>query len=87
MIVEFAKRTGISMEKLLGKSRRREIVEARQLYWYLLFQEGFSYQEIGELNGRVRSTIYFAVQKVEFLLQENDPVFSQMYDKVTDLRR
>lgn len=87
MITEFARLVGLKEEDILGKSRKKKFSEPRQMYWYLLYESGFSYETIGMLNERDRTTIYWSVQKISFLLKEKDAVFTEMYNKVKHIKR
>ncbi len=70
--------TGISMEQLVGKSRKREIVQSRQISMYFAkqFTES-SLKNIGrEFGGRDHSTVIHACQTVSNLM-DTDSDFQQ----------
>ena len=74
---------GFSIEDICGPSRRRPLVNARQIGMYL-FREltDFSYPAIArEFGGRDHTTVIHAVEKVAGLMKER----RQIYDQVTDL--
>jgi chromosomal replication initiator protein len=74
---------GFSVEDLKGPSRRRPLVNARQIGMYL-FREltDFSYPAIArEFGGRDHTTVIHAVEKVAGLMRER----RQTYQQVTDL--
>jgi chromosomal replication initiator protein len=74
---------GFSVEDLCGTSRRRPLVNARQIGMYL-FREltDFSYPAIArEFGGRDHTTVIHAVEKVSGLMKEK----RQIYDQVTEL--
>ena len=74
---------GFSVEDLCGTSRRRPLVNARQIGMYV-FREltDFSYPAIArEFGGRDHTTVIHAVEKVAGLMKERRLV----YDQVTDL--
>ena len=74
---------GFSIEELCGTSRRRPLVNARQIGMYL-FREltDFSYPAIArEFGGRDHTTVIHAVEKVSGLMKER----RQIYDQVTEL--
>lgn len=85
MIYEFAKRVNVTEREILGRSRKANVINARHLYWYMLYCNGFSYREIARLNDRARSVVYVAIRKVIFFLQHNDPALQDLYEKVSDL--
>ncbi|MGH9057029.1 MAG: chromosomal replication initiator protein DnaA [Acidimicrobiales bacterium] len=72
-----------SVEDLKGTSRRRPLVNARQIGMYV-FREltDFSYPAIArEFGGRDHTTVIHAVEKVSRLMKER----RQIYDQVTEL--
>jgi chromosomal replication initiator protein len=74
---------GFSVEDLCGTSRRRPLVNARQVGMYL-FREltEFSYPAIArEFGGRDHTTVIHAVEKIARLMKER----RQVYDQVTEL--
>lgn len=57
MLIERACRAcGISRAELLSKSRKRELVVARQMLCYALRREGYTWRKCGELVGRDNAT-------------------------------
>ncbi len=78
-----AKHFGFSVEELIGPSRRRPLVIARQIAMYL-FREltDFSYPAIGrEFGDRDHTTVIHAVEKISALMKER----RQVYDQVIEL--
>ena len=78
-----ARHFGFSVEELIGPSRRRPLVIARQIAMYL-FREltDFSYPAIGrEFSDRDHTTVIHAVEKISALMKER----RQVYDQVTEL--
>jgi chromosomal replication initiator protein len=74
---------GFTVEDLCGTSRRRPLVNARQIGMYV-FREltDFSYPAIArEFGGRDHTTVIHAVEKVSGLMKER----RQIYDQVTEL--
>jgi chromosomal replication initiator protein len=74
---------GFTVEELKGTSRRRPLVNARQIGMYV-FREltDFSYPAIArEFGGRDHTTVIHAVEKVSRLMKER----RQVYDQVTAL--
>jgi len=74
---------GFSVEELCGTSRRRPLVNARQIGMYV-FRDltDFSYPAIArEFGGRDHTTVIHAVEKVSGLMKER----RQVYDQVTEL--
>jgi chromosomal replication initiator protein len=78
-----ARHFGFSVDELIGPSRRRPLVIARQIAMYL-FREltDFSYPAIGrEFSDRDHTTVIHAVEKISALMKER----RQVYDQVTEL--
>ena len=74
---------GFSIDELCGPSRRRPLVNARQISMYV-FREltDFSYPAIArEFGGRDHTTVIHAVEKVSGLMPEK----RETYDSVTAL--
>jgi chromosomal replication initiator protein len=74
---------GMAVEDLIGKSRSRPLVNARQICMYVFRQmTDFSYPAIGrEFGGRDHTTVIHAVEKISTLMQQKRNIF----DQVTDL--
>ncbi len=64
---------GLSIEALIGTSRRQEIVRPRQVACYLLRQEaGASLTQIGQwLGGRDHTTVLYACERIAASLEED----------------
>ena len=74
---------GFTIDELCGTSRRRPLVNARQISMYV-FREltDFSYPAIArEFGGRDHTTVIHAVEKVSRLMKER----RQVYDQATEL--
>ncbi len=69
-----ARHFGVSLDELTSPSRKREIVQARQVAMYLLRHElDLSYANIGALfGGRDHATVMHSVEKIEGLLQSDE---------------
>ena len=78
VIVPVARHFGIGLDDLVSPSRKREIVQARQVAMYLLRNElELSYANAGALfGGRDHATVMHSVDKIEGLLQSDDAVQS-----------
>ncbi len=66
----------VSMEDLVGISRKKELVEPRQIAMYLLREElRASFPSIGhELGGRDHTTAMHACTKISALIEKNDKI-------------
>jgi len=71
---------GISNDRLLGRERTREVALPRQVAMYLLREEGgVSLPKIGELiGGRDHTTVIYACQKVNNLMDTDDRLRRQV---------
>ena len=67
-----AERFGFSVEEIIGKSRRRPLVTARQVAMYVVRElTDLSYPAIArEFGGRDHTTVIHAVEKIEALMAE-----------------
>ena len=83
-----AKAFGFSVEDLCGTSRRRPLVNARQIGMYL-FREltDYSYPAIArEFGGRDHTTVIHAVEKVGGLMRERRQIFDQVTALIYDIK-
>ncbi len=82
IIRRVAKSFGISLDRMLSRDRSREVALPRQIAMYLLRQEAnCSLPQIGEaLGGRDHTTVMYACQKVEGMLEEDDHLRRQVIE-------
>lgn len=81
--------TGISYDRVLKKSRKREVVVARQLicYWSRAMTK-FSLKEIGLLiGGKDHTTVIHSCNAVNNLLKTGDNMMTEAYYQVQRLLR
>lgn len=80
---ETSTRFGFSIEELQGGSRKRPLVEARQIAMYVMRQlTEMSYPAIArEFGGRDHTTVIHAVDKIDKLMSER----RRIYDQVTEI--
>ena len=66
----------ISIDDIIGESRKKEMVEPRQLIMYLMREETrASFPNIGhELGGRDHTTAMHAYEKIKKVIKENDKI-------------
>jgi chromosomal replication initiator protein len=74
VIKTVAKAYGISLERMLGRERTRQVALPRQIAMYLLREEvNISLPQIGEaLGGRDHTTIMYGCEKIADLLERDD---------------
>lgn len=86
MITEFCKILGVSEAELLGSSHGWNISRMRQLYWKLLSRNGFTHEEIAQLNDRARSTVTKGIIHIDDLISKDFRVADQWW-KVFKIKR
>ena len=66
---------GITPEDIYGKSRKKEIIQARHFFMYFLYdkQRVKNYSKLGNMFDKDHATVYYAVQKII------SQVFTQRY--------
>ncbi len=71
---------GITPEKLMGRSRTREVALPRQVVMYLLRKEAnVSLPQIGEaLGGRDHTTVIYACEKITEMIERDDRLRKQI---------
>ena len=77
---EYACRLGIPFEEIMGRSRKAEVVMARQVWWWFLRDLSFGYSEIGRMFGRDHSTVIHGVNRVSDLIRLNDEYLNRYFD-------
>jgi chromosomal replication initiator protein len=75
IIKSVAEYYGIQIDDLTGRSRKKEMVEPRQVVMYLLRDIlGVSYPYIGEKLGRDHTTVIHSFEKVNQEINKNSPL-------------
>jgi len=79
---------GFTVEDLCGTSRRRPLVNARQIGMYVFRGlTEFSYPAIArEFGGRDHTTVIHAVEKVSGLMKERRLVYEQVTDLIQSIK-
>jgi len=69
-----ARKFNLTVEKLLGRDRTKDVAFPRQIAMYLLREEtNFSFPQIGEvLGGRDHSTVMYAIEKIADQIKHDD---------------
>ena len=77
--------TGISYEDITSAKRSREIVIARHMAIWFLYQKGLTFQKIGKLIGnRDHSTIVCARDRIKNYLEIKDTLVVATYNAITE---
>jgi chromosomal replication initiator protein len=73
---------GVSMERMLGRDRSREVAFPRQIAMYLLREEAnISLPQIGEaLGGRDHTTVMYGCEKVADLMERDNHLRRQVIE-------
>jgi chromosomal replication initiation ATPase DnaA len=87
MITEFAAKTGIPTDEILGRSKLRRIAEVRMLYWYILSLNDFGVAEIARLCEKNHATIIHGIRKIEGLLKLKDRKITELYNLTKNIKR
>jgi chromosomal replication initiation ATPase DnaA len=69
---EYARRLNMDVRKITCKSRLSERVMARQVYWWHMRKNGYTYSEIARSCGWNHSTVLHGVKRVENLMFAKD---------------
>lgn len=72
LISHVCKTRMITKDSLVGRTRKRGVVETRQIIWYLLknkvVRNSLTLQQLGEMFGRDHATTLWGVRKIEMLM-------------------
>ena len=86
MITGFSK--AVCVPELMILSRHRgTISDVREVYWLLLFENGFNYREIGTLCDRTHATILSGIKRVKGLLEKKDSKITKLYGQTKHIKR
>ena len=78
--------SGVSKGEILSESRKREVVEARQIYcYYARKKTEHSSAKIGNLIGQDHATVLHSIKKVNNMLCINDVAIKSLVNKVNKL--
>jgi chromosomal replication initiator protein len=82
-------RFAFTVEELTGKSRRRPLVQARQVAMYVMRElTDLSYPAIArEFGGRDHTTVIHAVDKIGNLMRERRQIYDQVSAMITEIKR
>ena len=87
MITEFSKAVCIPELLILDRDKKRDISDARELYWLILKNNGFGWNEIARLCNRTHGTIISGVKRVTRLLEAKDTKMTRMYELTKHINR
>lgn len=77
--------TGIETNKICGRSRQRELVTARHLYFYFgRYYFGLKLVEMARLIGCHHASVIHACDKVQNMLTVDDPIYCAAHDQIKD---
>jgi chromosomal replication initiation ATPase DnaA len=72
---------------LLKRNRKQEIADKRHVLFYLLRESGYSIHQIALMCRYDRSSIWYAIHKVNNYLELKDKTICALWDKVKDLKK
>ena len=86
-LTEIEQTLNIARSQVLARSRKREIIQVRQMLTYICFKNGLgSLKYIGELVGGFdHSVVIHSVQTVRDLRDSNNPTFMPVYNALIHL--
>ena len=86
VLIEFAKRLGITPMELIERNKRNDICDMRYLYFKLRFENhGVNYMAIGREIGRSRVTVKYGIDRINNILHTNQKEVVAKWDKVKDI--
>jgi chromosomal replication initiator protein len=72
---------GVTIDRIMGRDRSREVALPRQVVMYLLRSENISLPQIGDaMGGRDHTTVMYACDKVADLLERDDRLRRQVIE-------
>ena len=72
---------GVTIDRIMGRDRSREVALPRQIVMYILRSENISLPQIGDaLGGRDHTTVMYACDKVADLLERDDRLRRQVIE-------
>jgi len=78
----YSERINIPLSDIQSKSRKWEIVTARQVYSYFLRNNGYNLNEICRIFGLNHSTVLHGIKKTEDLIKINDKYLKIYLDAI-----
>lgn len=84
MIEKISLITGVSIPDIFSKSRKSEIVEARQLYCYLI-RKHLSLHKIGKIININHATVVHSVNVINKLIEVNDKRTMYLLEEISKL--
>lgn len=82
-IEEYSDKVNISVEDLLGNSRKYEHKIPRQLYWLYLHKNGMSKRSIARKFNMAHSSIVSGINTVSNLIETEDKILSAYEDFIS----
>ncbi len=81
MITDILSFYNITDFELHGRSRRPQVVEARQMSWLMLQQAGYTLEQIGAIYNRDRSTVHSGIKHIKGII-ETDKKTREFYNRL-----
>lgn len=79
--------TGVTLREMIGETRKQPIASYRQVLIWFLWYEGIHIEGITETTGRDRTTILYAVKRVDDLIQVRDKSTINLISRINLLKK
>ena len=79
--------TGVTLREMIGETRKQPIASYRQVLIWFLWYEGIHIDGITETTGRDRTTILYAVKRVDDLIQVRDKSTINLISRINLLKK
>lgn len=79
--------TGVTLREMIGETRKQPIASYRQVLIWFLWNEGVPLDGITETTGRDRTTILYAVKRVDDLIQVRDKSTINLISRINLLKK
>jgi chromosomal replication initiator protein len=78
----YSERINIPVLEILGKTRKMEIVTARQVYWLYLNRNKIGISEIGRMFNKDHSTVLSGIRRVNDLISVKDKYLKRYLEAI-----
>lgn len=72
----------VEMKDLYGITRKRQIAEARQILWLLLYRSGMTYHSIGDKFNRSECTVLSGIRNIKNLIDIKDKNILSFFESI-----
>jgi chromosomal replication initiation ATPase DnaA len=86
MITEFAKAVHVPALDIL-ENQDWECSNLRNLYWFILRENGYTTIKIGALSGKDHSTVVYGLRRIRELLEIGDKKITSLYEQTKHITK